>query len=114
MTIIIFFFSFNFLDPSFVGFFLGVTGKNTQLCGLGCTVDKKEPLYWKEMLELSSSSTGINSQNQTSDRLALGGVPSPPAIVTEYEADHRTNDETSLEHVRTTPQANILISTIAS
>lgn len=64
------------------------------------------------MLELSSSSTGANSQNQTSDRLALNGVPNPSTKGIEYEAAHHSKDATSLEHVRTTPHGNTLISII--
>ncbi|RWR74498.1 calmodulin-binding transcription activator 4-like protein [Cinnamomum micranthum f. kanehirae] len=62
------------------------------------TVDQKESLSWKEMLELSSSSTGVNSQNQTSDGLALNGVPNPSTKGIEYEAAHHSKDATSLEH----------------
>lgn len=90
-------------------------GDTEKQCGQpfdpGCKTDRKEPNSWKEMLEMSSISTGVNSQNKPLDILPLNGISHPPRNeVFKYEAGYHSKDATSLETVRTTPCANILIS----
>ncbi|XP_058093169.1 calmodulin-binding transcription activator 4-like [Magnolia sinica] len=41
----------------------------------GYTTEKKESLSWKDMLQSSSSSTGIDSQEENSNELTLKGFP---------------------------------------
>lgn len=83
---------------------IGDVEKHRQPFDPGCTVDRKESLSWKDMLELSSSSIGINSQNMPSEVLALNGVSNAPRNgILKYEAGHHSKDEASLETVRTTP-----------
>ncbi|KAJ8648940.1 hypothetical protein MRB53_001963 [Persea americana] len=64
----------------------------------GCKTDRKETNSWKEMLEMSSISTGINSQNKPLDILPQNGIShSPRNDIFKYEAGYHSKDATSLE-----------------